>query len=52
MPVTRLGGLCTLQQTRNTDEGFEHQRNGSLGSTAYFLPGLTHSDPVAHVFKL
>lgn len=37
MRVTGLGGLCTLHQARNMDEGFEHQRDGSLGSTVDFL---------------
>lgn len=51
MPLTRLGGLCTLHQAGNTDEGLQHQRHGLLRSTAYFLPGLRNNDSMVHVFK-
>lgn len=32
MPVSRLGGLCTLHQAGNTAERFKHQREGIAGA--------------------
>lgn len=43
--------MSTLHQARDTDEGCRHQRDGSLGSTVDFLPGLRHNESVARVFK-